>query len=501
MGNFFQSIHLRPTEESAAHVALATICQGTKLRLWVSPMRHGWMTVFPNRIDGFGKICGEATRALGCTAVGMVVHDSDVFCCSIFTNGREEDDFASNPDYFRQASAAERRRAAGDPEKVRSILVGADGWERLLRLRAQRLELQPELQMQEMLQLLGIADGLGAYDDLEAGEREAVSDWSRYTHIPDLAAEKEARKKRTAAIKAQKVQLKNCGLLVDEIKCDPFEQEGLRPIAGDPATGGFLVSTVFRRSTKRWLPPAKPAPAPELDANELIRKANGLNLLTESAEIMKTYKSVVPHPTEPYLLCLGVTWLGIANSRNGKLIRQLAAQNPLLIPKKTAQWRAAGTEPSPFFELARDDILCAAFSPDARLVFFGTAEGLRIHRFEDLLTAEQTMPPPIQSHETSVKLQDHLAVRALFVDAASERILYTAYDETIWSYHWPTGTNSPLTPMLGNFCAYDLHVSGNGELLACSLRGPFDEPRQRDKFIVRVWNLRRLIAEADKVFN
>jgi len=495
MGNFLQSIHLRANEKSAAHAALAAVCQGTKLRLWVSPLRHGWMTIFPNRVDGFSKICREATRVLGCTAVGMVVHDSDVFCYSVFRNGREEDDFASNPEYFRQASDAERRRAAGDPEKLRSLLIGPDGWERLLRLREQRLELEPESQMQEMLQLLGIPDGLGDYDDLEAGHRAAVTDWPRYTHIPDLTAEKEARKKRTSEIRTQKIQLKKAGLLVDEIKFDPFKHEGLRPVTGDRTTGGFLATTTMGREIKRWLPPAPPVAALDREAYEAIHGVDGLSLLKDRPEVVKGYKSVIRHPTQPYLLCLGTTKLGIAESPSGKLIKELAAENPLIIPKKTAQWRAAGTEPQPFFQLSRDDILCAAFSPDAQLVFFGTAEGLRIHRFDDLLAAEKNMPAPVQSHEVSVKLQDFLFVRALVVDAASQRLLYTAFDEIVWSYHWPTGTNFPLTPSLGSFGAFDLHVSGNGELLACSLRGARDEPSQRDKFIIRVWNLRRLIEQ------
>jgi hypothetical protein len=180
-----------------------------------------------------------------------------VFCYTLAREGVEMDDFASNPEYFHDAPLAVRQRARGEPARIAHLLsaeFAADDLDAWFRSRGDR---EPEALMERFHQLLGIGLALTSYDDLERGERDGVAQWSRFIHLPDLAAEKAAHKAQLDAIGAAKRALVRRGCLL----FDSTLQRGRNAwqdvmIHGPHPDGGFLCSH-FRGVPRlmHWRPP------------------------------------------------------------------------------------------------------------------------------------------------------------------------------------------------------------------------------------------------------
>jgi hypothetical protein len=78
--------------------------------------------------------------------------------------------------------------------------------------------------MAQFVELLGLPNALSSYEYLQQGERDEIQGWKQFIHIPDLSAEKNAKRAAQALIKTEKKRLQKEGILFAEI--EPPKQKG-----------------------------------------------------------------------------------------------------------------------------------------------------------------------------------------------------------------------------------------------------------------------------------
>ena len=79
---------------------------------------------------------------------------------------------------------------------------------------------------------------------LESGERDEIKGWKQFVHMPDLRAEKAAKRAAQARIKAEKERLQKEGILLAEIKPPRQKEPGLQPSitwGTDSASDGLVL--------------------------------------------------------------------------------------------------------------------------------------------------------------------------------------------------------------------------------------------------------------------
>ena len=491
MGSFYHSIQIYQADEASVRAAIAEACRGTELKLWVSPARAGWVCAFPSDLGLATAFATELSRRLSCPVLNVILHDSDVFAFELSHHGQLIDEYNSAPAYFGKVSDAEITRTRGHPAKIAAALGNAELEGKLTTLLARPSELEAETQMQLFMDLLGIRDFFCSYEYLEAGERDAVTDWKKYVHLPDRAAEQAARKAEVARQKTAKRQLIERGTLV-------ADTELLRPraifrsamvIGPDPESGGFLLTNLFRRNLWRWKPPDTPSEVAGGGARAAKIDALGYNLVDDSLRHELGASRIIRHPNQPLLFASKQRALVVLDEKTQRVTHQLEMINPQLVQKKAAQWRAAGLDPSTIPALDREDLLSFIFSPDGATIVAATSEGLRIYRTADILAAKEVMPLPSGGVETSRNLQDYRYAGGMLVIPARDdlHVLYVCRDESVRRFSCRQQTDIEVAAPIGDYAAFSLHRSGDGNLVASTMRGPHRDPRRRDDFIVRVW--------------
>ena len=78
--------------------------------------------------------------------------------------------------------------------------------------------------MRQFAELFGLSNAIGSYEYLQEGERDEIEGWKQFVHIPDLGAEKAAKRAAKARIAAEKKRLQREGVFLAEIK--PPRQKG-----------------------------------------------------------------------------------------------------------------------------------------------------------------------------------------------------------------------------------------------------------------------------------
>lgn len=107
MGSFYTNIHLRTTERETVERLWAAFweARGEKSWAWVSPVYHGWVSVFDWQCDqgdtGVLKaLSAHCSQALECIALAFQVQDSDLAQYWLFQAGEAVDAYTSNVHYF-----------------------------------------------------------------------------------------------------------------------------------------------------------------------------------------------------------------------------------------------------------------------------------------------------------------------------------------------------------------------------------------------------------------
>ncbi|GIW06717.1 MAG: hypothetical protein KatS3mg060_1522 [Dehalococcoidia bacterium] len=111
---------------------------------FISPPILGWVTVFDRQasegdLSRLAELAALLSEALQTAAIAFMVIDGDAFFYLVFDNGTLQDEYASDPDFFGDASPEERIALRGQPERLlpfaipgtrvdhlRAILTSAD---------------------------------------------------------------------------------------------------------------------------------------------------------------------------------------------------------------------------------------------------------------------------------------------------------------------------------------------------------------------------------------
>lgn len=176
----------------------------------------------------------------------LLVHDDDVFAYTLYDAGGPIDVYCSDPDYFESSPSARWHETAGRPE-VLAALVGTSELAQLARvLERERKEGDPfraTWQMTRVAELLGIVNVTTSYEYLREGETRSIRDWKHFVHVPDLSAEKEAKRRRQAEVTAATKRLRQEGILLVARK-RPARGHGFppRPVFCALPARGFLLA-------------------------------------------------------------------------------------------------------------------------------------------------------------------------------------------------------------------------------------------------------------------
>lgn len=113
MGSFYDNIHLRTQNRPLVEESWQRFWKGREEQCWawVSPVYHGWVSVYDWRCDqqDAGVLCDLAaylSREVDCTALAFQVQDSDLAEYWLFNHGARVDHYTSDAEYF--AAYAER---------------------------------------------------------------------------------------------------------------------------------------------------------------------------------------------------------------------------------------------------------------------------------------------------------------------------------------------------------------------------------------------------------
>ena len=247
MGAFFGSIHIRTENSDVVQKALNDLAKETDCRFLLDPALNSWISVFPNDGGQSDRISVEISKRLPNDIFHLIVHDDDIFCYFFYRDGRLIDQYNSCPDYFEEASDEEKQQCQGRPELFQDLLPTPESLGKLKALLVADNKNEFIFEHERMAQfaeLLGLPNALSSYEYLQAGERNGIKGWKQFVHIPDLSAEKTAKRAAKARIAAEIKRLQKEGILLAEIKPPSQKGAGL-PISiawgTDSATNGLLL--------------------------------------------------------------------------------------------------------------------------------------------------------------------------------------------------------------------------------------------------------------------
>jgi hypothetical protein len=120
MGAFFTNCNVRTTDiVKCAKVLKSSI----SLRAVLTDSKNGWVAVYDEEsesqdINILRRLAKKLSAELKTVAIGILVHDSDIFQYLVFEKGELVDQFDSKPDYFGPVSDAQKKEWRGDFGKL-----------------------------------------------------------------------------------------------------------------------------------------------------------------------------------------------------------------------------------------------------------------------------------------------------------------------------------------------------------------------------------------------
>jgi hypothetical protein len=120
MGAFFTNCNVRTTDTAKCARLLKS---SSGLRAILTDSKKGWVTVYDEESESQGieilrRLAKKLSAELKTVAIGVLVHDSDIFQYLFYENGELVDQFDSKPDYFGPVSEAQRKEWRGDFGKL-----------------------------------------------------------------------------------------------------------------------------------------------------------------------------------------------------------------------------------------------------------------------------------------------------------------------------------------------------------------------------------------------
>jgi WD40 repeat protein len=244
MGAFFDSIHVRTDNSAAIQKALDHVAKESNCKFLLGPALNGWTSVFPSDSGQNDEICAKIAGLISDDIFHLIVHDDDVFIYCFYQNGLLTDKYNSNPNYPDEDSEGQKQEYQGHPELFQDLLGQPTTLGKFKSLlAADKFTFESE-RMTRFVGLLGLSNALSSYEYLQSGERDEIIGWKQFVHIPDLTAEKAAKRAAKAQIAAEKKRLQKEGILLAEIKPPAQKGPGLPTSIAwgtDSATNGLVL--------------------------------------------------------------------------------------------------------------------------------------------------------------------------------------------------------------------------------------------------------------------
>jgi len=220
MGTFYGSIHVRSTDLEGIKRSLHMLHEKAQGRFLLSPSLRGWIGVFPNQHGADFAVSEFIAKECAVPLLHCVVHDDDVFAYRLYDAGALCDEYSSNPACWDDTVDPATPPSGGQVELLETVLALRGKTERLRRLlSACHTEFTFEQErLRQFAELIGIPNACTAYEYLQDGERDGIVGWREFVHVPDLTAEKAAKRAATARVRAELKALQRDRVLVRELK-------------------------------------------------------------------------------------------------------------------------------------------------------------------------------------------------------------------------------------------------------------------------------------------
>jgi hypothetical protein len=133
VGTFFTNYQVHTQDIEACIKAATTI---VKSRALVTQPESGWISIYDETSElqdsaELQRVASELSEKLATEVFAFLVHDSDVFVYWFYRKGKLVDQFNSNPNYFGPMKSAERKKWAGQFQKLAPIILSAGTPEQL----------------------------------------------------------------------------------------------------------------------------------------------------------------------------------------------------------------------------------------------------------------------------------------------------------------------------------------------------------------------------------
>ncbi len=256
MGAFYGSIHVRTSDIELVKASLVKLHERTKSRFLLGPCIRGWIGIFPNGHGSDLTVSEFLAKELSAPVLHCIVHDDDVFAYRLYHIGNLIDEYSSNPACFDESIEPGRPPSGGKVELFEELLPFSGQAEKLRELlKAPHADFIFEQErMSRFAELIALPNACTSYEYLQDGERDGITRWREFVHVPDLSAEKTAKRAAAARVRSELKALHRDKVLVRELK------EAFWCI--DPATSELLLSergVIFgQRKPLRLLTLAKP---------------------------------------------------------------------------------------------------------------------------------------------------------------------------------------------------------------------------------------------------
>ena len=213
MGGHYGSIHVRTQNAKAVQAALGKLSHEHKIKFLLAPLIEDWVTVFPSDNGQDFRITEALAGEISAPIIHCLVHDDDVFAYQFHNEGKLVGTYNSCPDYF----GGEPEPRGGNVDLLRPILPDSVNIDQLkCLLDAGRFDFEVA-RLKQFSDLLRLPNAVSAYEYLQNGEREGIKLWKQFVHIPDLTAERVAKRSAKAKANAEMKQMSKDGFLVLEI--------------------------------------------------------------------------------------------------------------------------------------------------------------------------------------------------------------------------------------------------------------------------------------------
>lgn len=157
MGSSFTNCHVRTSDANQCAKAASGLI---RTRALLTESKKGWITLYDETSESqdiaeLARIAKGLSAKLATDVLTILLHDSDVFVYQAYRSGKLTDQFKSRPDYFGEVSNTERKKWAGNFEKLLPLASAGVSVEKIRRVLGREAVLQEEL-VAAFARLMGI---------------------------------------------------------------------------------------------------------------------------------------------------------------------------------------------------------------------------------------------------------------------------------------------------------------------------------------------------------